>query len=132
MALKPEASIMTGLAVAAVVFALHVQATPSQADIQALPAGTKDIDSAERKATVMSAGVVSGISLLAKDPTIFVIGSAMVIGMAVWTRHSNWMDSASGVIGGVSRAGSPNTMPEAEVSESVPYTMYNNNDYVGS
>lgn len=132
MALKPEASIMTGLAVAAVVFALHVQATPAQADIQALPAGTKDIDSSERKATIMSAGVVAGISLLAKDPTVFVIGSVMVVGMAVWTRHSNWMDSASGVIGGVSRAGSPNTMPEAEVSETVPYTMYNTNDYVGS
>jgi|SRR3954463_3387774 len=132
MALKPEASIMTSLAVAAVVFALHVQATPTQADIQALPAGTKDIDSAERKATIMSVGVVAGISLLAKDPTVFVVGGLFATGMAVWTRHSNWMDSASGIVGGVSRAGSPNTMPEAEVSESVPYTMYNNNDYVGS
>lgn len=132
MALKPEASIMTGLAVGSVVFALHTQATPSQADIQALPAGTKDVDGAERKATIISAGVVAGISLLAKDPTVFIIGSAMVIGMAIWTRHSNWLDSASGIVGGVSRAGSPNTMPEAEVAESVPYTMYNNNDFVGN
>lgn len=132
MALKPEASIMTGLAVGSVVFALHTQATPSQADIQALPSGTKDIDGAERKATIISAGVVAGISLLAKDPTVFIIGSVMVVGMAVWTRHSNYLDSASGVIGGVSRAGSPNTTPEAEVSESVPYTMYNNNDFVSN
>lgn len=131
MALKPEASIMTGLTVAAVVFAMHTQATPSQADIQALPAGTKDVDDAERKATIMSAGVVAGISLLAKDPTVFIIGSVMVVGLAFWTRHSNYLDSDSGIVGGVSRAGSPNTMPEAEVAQTTPYTMYGN-DYVGS
>ena len=96
MALKPEFSVMGGLAVAAIVFAVHSQATPSQADIQALPAGTPDIDDAERKATILSAGIVSGVSLIAKDPTIFVIGSAMTIAMALWTRRSNWMESIGG------------------------------------
>lgn len=96
MALKPEFSVMGGLAVAAIVFAVHSQATPSQSDIQALPAGTPDIDDAERKATILSAGVVSGVSLIAKDPTIFVIGSSMVIALAVWTRRSNWMESIGG------------------------------------
>lgn len=96
MALKAEFSVMGGLAVGALVFAIHSQATPSQADIQALPAGTPDIDAAERKATVLSAGVVAGVSLIAGDPTIFVIGSAMTIAMAFWTRHSNYMESVGG------------------------------------
>jgi hypothetical protein len=87
---------MGGLAVAAIVFAIHSQATPTQADIQALPAGTPDVDSAERKATILSAGVVSGISLIARDPTIFVMGALMTTAMAVWTRHSNWMESVGG------------------------------------
>lgn len=96
MALKPEFSIMGGLAVGAIVFAIHSQATPSQADIAALPAGTPDIDDAERKATILSAGVVAGVSLIAGDPTIFVMGALMTTGMALWTRHSNWKESVGG------------------------------------
>ncbi len=133
MALKPEYSVMTGLSVAGVVFAIHSQATPSQADIQALPAGTHDVEVSERQATWISAGVVSGISLIAKDPTVFVMGSAMVIGMALWTRHSNWKDGMTGLIGGVSQAGGPNTPPETDVAETVPYTMFSSgSDFVGS
>lgn len=131
MALKPEFSIMGGLAVAAVVFAIHAQATPTQADIQALPAGTPDIDRAERKATVMSGGVVAGISLLAKDPTIFIIGSAMAIGMALWTRHSNYSESIGGKYlspAAASAAGSANTGPA--VAETASYEMFQPNDYV--
>lgn len=98
MALKPEASVMSGLAVAAVVFAIHSNATPSMADMQGLPSGVKDVDQSERKATWMSAGIVAGISLLAKDPTIFVIGSAMTVAMAWATRHAVWTDTKSGLL----------------------------------
>lgn len=121
MALKPDAGVLAGLAVMTVVFALHQQATPSQADIQALPAGTPDIDKAERKATWMSAGTVAAISLMAKDPTIFVMGSAAVVGMALWTRHSNWAESIGGRYLSPSeamQAGTANTGPApAEVEE---------------
>jgi hypothetical protein len=98
MALKPEASIMSGLAVAAVVFAVHSNATPSLADMQGLPTGTKDVDQSERKATWMSAGIVAGISLLAKDPTIFVIGSIATVAMAFTSRHALWTDSKTGLL----------------------------------
>lgn len=98
MALEPHASIGTGLAVAGVVYAIHSNMTPSNADIQSLPAGNKDVDSAEKKATWLSIGIVSGISLVAKDPTIFVIGSFAVIGMALITRQSNWTESKTGML----------------------------------
>lgn len=98
MALKPEASIMSGLAVAAVVFAVHSNATPSLADMQGLPTGTKDVDQSERKATWMSAGIVAGISLLAKDPTIFVIGSIATVAMAFTSRHALWTDTKTGLL----------------------------------
>lgn len=96
MSLKPEASLMGGLAVATVVFAIHSNATPSMADMQGLPKGTKDVDQSERRATMMSAGVVATISLLARDPGIFVIGSAMTILMAWNSRFSLWTDSKTG------------------------------------
>jgi hypothetical protein len=138
MALKPEYSVMSGLTVGAVVFAIHAQATPTQSDIQALPSGNQDVDSAERKATVMSAGVVAGISLLAKDPTIFIIGSAATLAMALWTRHSNWsVDGKYLSHADQSMAGSANSTPEAEVAQTVPYTMFSgggsgSSDFVGS
>jgi hypothetical protein len=98
MALEPSASIGTGLAVAGVVYAIHSNMTPTTADIQALPAGNKDVDKAEKKATWLGIGIVSGISLLAKDPTIFVLGSFAVIGMAFVTRHANWTETATGML----------------------------------
>lgn len=92
MALKPEASIMTSLAVGAVVYGIHANATPTNADTRSLAPGNRDIQRSERTATWMSAGVVAAISLLAKDPTIFVLGGAMTIAMAWWTRHSDLVD----------------------------------------
>jgi len=98
MSLKPEVSLMGGLAVATVVYAIHSNATPSLADMQGLPVGTKDVDVSERRATWLSAGVVAGISLLARDPGIFVIGSAMTVAMAWSSRHALWTDSKTGPI----------------------------------
>lgn len=136
MALKPEYSVMSGLTVGAVVFAVHAQATPTQADIQALPAGNKDVDSAERKATIISAGIVAGISLLAKDPTIFIIGSAATIAMALWTRHSNFaQDGKLLAPSNASPAGSANSAPvQADVSATTPYTMFSggSSEFIGS
>jgi len=125
MALKPEGSILAGLAVASVVYAIHANATPTQADIRALPAGTADVDKAERAATWVSVGVVGGISLLAKDPTIFIIGSAAAVAMAWWTRHSNHVESIGGRYldpGSAMAAGTEQTGPE--LMETEPYEPF--------
>lgn len=130
MALPKEYSLMGGLAVGAVVFAIHSNFTPTQADIQALPAGTPDIDSAERRATVISAGVVAGISLLAKDPTIFVIGAAVTVAMAFTTRHANYIEGAAGKFltpSEQSQAGSANTGPAMNQVES--YEMFETSQF---
>lgn len=95
MALKPEFSVMGGLAVAGVVYSIHSNFTPTIADMKGLPAGNKDIDGSERAATWLSIGVVSAISLLAKDPTIFVIGSAATVAMAFSTRHAVWTEGTN-------------------------------------
>jgi len=136
VALKPDASILSGLAVGAVVFAIHSNFTPSQADMQGLPAGNKDLDTAERQATWLSAGVVAGISLLAKDPTIFVIGSFATIAMAFMTRNAVWTDSTS-ALGGL--AGPGQSAPSANdvatgpaMSDTAAYQMYSGSDFVTS
>ena len=134
MALTPEASVMSGLAVAGVVYAIHSNFTPTHADIQGLPTGNKDIDNAERSATWLSIGVVSGISLLAKDPTIFIIGSAATVAMALFTRHATWTESASSLLQqapGVSQATSGNDLaagPQMTTTEA--YQMFGHSDFV--
>jgi len=95
MALKPEASIMTALAVGAVVYGVYSNATPTIADIRSLERDNKDIQKSERAASWTAGGVVAAVSLLAKDPTIFILGGAMVIGMAWWHRHSDHVDTMS-------------------------------------
>jgi hypothetical protein len=136
MSLKPDASILSGLAVGAVVFAIHSNFTPSQADMQGLPAGNKDLDTAERQATWLSAGVVAGISLLAKDPTIFVIGSAATIAMAFLTRNAVWTDAQS-VIGagpgpGQSAVSANDVATGPQMSDTAAYNMYSGSDFVTS
>lgn len=96
MALNQAASLGTGLAVSALVVAIHMNATPSLADVRVGDVGNADIDSAERAASWQAAGVVAVVSLLARDPTIFIIGGAVTVGMALWTRHANWTNPLTG------------------------------------
>lgn len=94
--LKPDASIMAGLATAAVVFAVYNNALPSIADVRTAQPGNQDVQASERSAGWISAGVVAGVSLVAKDPTIFILGGAMVIGMSWWHRHADMVNPSLG------------------------------------
>lgn len=89
MALKPDASLMAGLAVAGVVYGVYSNALPSVADVRAAQPNNADISAAERSATWISLAVVSGVSLIAKDPTIFILGGSMVVALAWWHRHAD-------------------------------------------
>jgi hypothetical protein len=94
--LKAEVSIPVGLATAAVVYAVFSNATPTIADIRSAPANNTDIASSERMATILSIAIVGGISLIARDANVFIIGGAATIGMALWTRHANGVNPATG------------------------------------
>lgn len=128
MALKPEASIGTGLAVCGVVYAIHSNLTPPVADMQALPAGNADVDDAERKATWLSAGVVCGISLIAKDPTIFIIGSVATVALAFFARHAVWTESKSTAGGpaAVANTVSADSLSQTPATETKPMTVFGN------
>lgn len=125
MSLEPSASILTGLAVVGVVYSIHSNMTPTVADIQAMPAGNADIDKAEKKATWLGIGIVSGISLLAKDPTIFVIGSIGVVGIAFFTRQANWTETATGLLNAMpgQSAVSANDLSDTDMMDVQPFVQ---------
>lgn len=132
--LEPSASLTVGLATVGVVYAIHSNFTPSMADMQSLPAGNTDTDAAERKATWMSAGVVCGIALLAKDPTIFVLGAVATVGLAWFSRHATWTDSKSTPIAagpGVS-ATSANDLATGPQMTTADYQMFAGSEFVSS
>ncbi len=119
MALKPEGSIFVGLATATIVYAIHSQATPTQADIRVGQPNDETINAQERTASWLGAGVVAGISLIAKDPTVFIIGGLTVIGMAWWTRYNN---ATNPVIGSLTHEG-------AHVTQITPTHADQDDDY---
>ena len=94
--LKPEVSLGVGLATATLVYAIHSQATPSIADIRVAQPGDGNIDASRKAASWTAAAVVSAISLMAKDATVFVVGGSMVIAMDWWTRHANMVNPMTG------------------------------------
>ena len=96
MANKPEFSIGVGVAVAALVGAVYVNATPTLTDIRAAPAGDTDVAAARKVAAWTSAGLVGAVSLIAKDPTVFILGGAAVVVFDWWIRHGNAVVPAVG------------------------------------
>ncbi len=86
---KPEVSLGIGLATAALVWGIYNSALPSLAEARVTDQNDRDLAAAERTATWTSAAVVSGVSLIAHDATVFILGGAMVIGLAWMHRHAN-------------------------------------------
>lgn len=120
MALKHEYSVMAGAATAVVVYGVYQSALPSAADARSM-VPNEDLAKAERTASWVSAGVVAGISLIAQDPTIFIIGGTMAIGMAWMHRHANAVQPTIGrasMQGAVPRV----TQSEAPASYATPRT----------
>lgn len=94
--MKPEVSIGTGLAVAGLVYAIYSNATPPIADIRAGEPGNRDIDASRKLAAWSAVGVVSAVSLIAKDGTVFILGGTMVVMLDWWHRHANEVNPVTG------------------------------------
>lgn len=124
--LKPEVSIGVGLATAAVVYGVYSTAMPTIADTRSLPPGTVDVEAAEKSAAWMSAAVVGAISLIAKDPTVFILGGSMVVALSWWYKHANSVNPEFGMA--VPKGDNlPEQFDESSMAEAEDYanTTYN-------
>lgn len=104
MALKPEISLGVGLATAAVVYGVYQNATPTIADIRAGSPNDEIVEGTRKMAAWTAAAVVAGISLIARDPTVFIIGGTMVVGLDWWHRHANAYNPDTGNAAGAGQA----------------------------
>lgn len=94
--LKPEVSIPVALATGVMVFAIFQNATPPYVDQRAAPANDPDLSKSNKMATWTAAGAVSVVSLIAKDPVVFMLGGAAVIVMSWWGKHGNAVNPLTG------------------------------------
>lgn len=98
MALKPEMSLTTALATGTVVYAIYNNGGVPVVDQRVAPQGDANLEAIRKQNAWMAAAVVSGISLLAKDATVFIVGGAMVIALDWATRAAIWTNPLSGRI----------------------------------
>lgn len=97
MALKPEISLGVGLATATVVYGIYMNALPPVVDLRATPANDDQVASTEKAAAWTAAAVVAGISLIAKDATVFIIGGGMIVALSWWNKHANMVNPEFGL-----------------------------------
>lgn len=95
MSLAPESSVVAGVATAGLVYAIFQATGPSVADKRVSQPNDPELSASERTAAWTAAAVVSAVSLLAKDPTIFAIGGVSVVVMSWAHRHANLYDPAA-------------------------------------
>lgn len=87
--LKPEHSVLGGLAVGALVIGIYGQSVPNTAVSRATNANDANIDSGRKKAAYLASAVVAGVALATHDLNIFILGSAIVVVMDWHIRHAN-------------------------------------------
>jgi hypothetical protein len=96
MALQNESSVAIGLAVGGVAFTVFNMSLPPLTDVRAADPENGDVFAAERTATWVAAGIVTGVALITSDATVFIIGGSVVVGLAWLYRHANEVNPVSG------------------------------------
>lgn len=125
--LPPQTSLGVALATVTVVGFVYSKALPPVADMRVADSQNRDLSSSERAATLASAGAVAAISLIARDPDIFIIGGIFTIGMAWWHRHANLVDPATGKATVQMRA--PELVPETQTQIPDSYGYPGDSDF---
>lgn len=102
MALKPEHSLGASLAVMALDFGIYQLHMPAGADIKASQPTTDGsydpIDSSRKAATWTSVAACAALSLLARDPNIFIFGGGFAVALDWYYRHANAVHPGTGQV----------------------------------
>lgn len=100
MASRPEISIPAGLAVGTLVYTVYNRGLPPTLDMRAAKVGDPNVEAVRKQNAWLAAATVAGISLIAKDATVFIIGGAMVVALDWMTRANIWTNPNSGRVEG--------------------------------
>src|SRR5690349_21027459 len=96
ISLKPSEEVQVAALSAAVVYGIFQLDAPNLSDVKATKAGNTNVHGSVKTAAWTSAVAVAGIALLAKSPTIFVVGSVMTVVESWKYYHANVTNPATG------------------------------------
>jgi hypothetical protein len=116
MALKPEISLGASLAVMALDFGIFQLNMPVLADVKSADPHNSSVESSRVGATWTAVSACAALSLLAKDPNIFIFGGGFAVALSWFYTHANMTHPGTGQVtyppaggpvpGGVNASGS--------------------------
>ncbi len=98
MALKPEISIAVAAATGALVYGIFMVELPTAADVHAATPHNPFVGRSVNVAGWTAAAAVAGLSLLAKDPTVFVVGGAFAALLTWRFKGANMTNPGTGEV----------------------------------
>lgn len=87
--LDRKTSVGVGLAVMGLTWAIYSQVTPRVADLRVSRPNEPNAAAAEKTARWTAGVMVTGVALITRDPTVFVMGALAVVSLSWMTRHAN-------------------------------------------
>lgn len=84
--------LVLAAATSAMVVGIYQLGSPGIANVKAAEVNDRTLASTERQASWLAAAVVSGVSLVAREPLVFLFGAPIIVGMAWWHRAANMSD----------------------------------------
>lgn len=86
--LKPQDSIVSGLATVGVVYGIYAVSLPNHATMHATNPYDNNLESGRKKFVTTAIAVVGAITLLTKDVNIFILGGAATIILDTHAKHA--------------------------------------------
>lgn len=100
MALKPEFSIPVALGTGGIAIAVYQRNLPPGVDLRMVDPDSPefvDAEAARKVSLFTSVGILSGISLIAKDANIFIVGGLVVLAIDWATRQQIFVNPVTKV-----------------------------------
>jgi hypothetical protein len=94
--LKPEGSVVSGIAVAGSVYAIYAMHVGTISSAHASDPNHGSLESSRKKAGYSSFIFVSAITLITRDANVGILGFGSIIAMEVAARHAIMVDPFSG------------------------------------
>ena len=96
--LKPEGSIVAGMATAGSVYAIYAMHIGNVSQAHASDANHGSLESSRKKAGYTAFIFVSAITLLSKDANVGILGFGSIVAMELVYRHAIMVEPFSGVM----------------------------------
>jgi hypothetical protein len=96
--LKPEGSIVSGIAVAGSVYAIYAMHVGTISSAHASDANHMSLENSRKKAGYSSFIFVSAITLITRDANVGILGFGSIIAMELAARHAIMADPSTGAM----------------------------------